>query len=93
MPLTFTDEQYPLFRNSFDARPTATTVAFETIDIQAHARRRFRVADRGRSESRGVKFNHAHAERNAVQEVRTTLHVPQLDIVGSLRGITSMGMV
>lgn len=34
MPLTFTDEQYPLFRNNFDARPTAVTVAFETIDIQ-----------------------------------------------------------
>ena len=34
MPLTFTDKQYPLFRNSFDARPTAVTVAFETIDIQ-----------------------------------------------------------
>lgn len=34
MPLTFTDEQYPLFRNSFDVRPTAATVAFETIDIQ-----------------------------------------------------------
>jgi len=35
MPLTFTDEQYPLFRNSFDARPTVVTVAFEMIDIQA----------------------------------------------------------
>ena len=34
MPWTFTDEQYPLFRNSFDARPTVATVAFETIDIQ-----------------------------------------------------------
>jgi len=34
MPLTFTDEQYPLFRNSFDARPIVATVAFETIDIQ-----------------------------------------------------------
>jgi len=37
MPLTFTDEQYPLFRNSFEARPTVVTVAFETIDIQALA--------------------------------------------------------
>lgn len=34
MPLTFTDKQYPLFINSLEARPTATTVAFETIDIQ-----------------------------------------------------------
>ena len=33
-PLTLTEEQYPLFRNSFDARPTAATVAFETTDIQ-----------------------------------------------------------
>jgi hypothetical protein len=32
-PLTFTDEQYPLFRNNFDVRPTAATVALETTDI------------------------------------------------------------
>lgn len=35
MPLTFTDEQYPLFRNSFEARPTVVTVTFEAIDIRA----------------------------------------------------------
>ena len=36
--------------------------------------------------NRGVEFNHAHAERNAVQEARTTLHVPQPEIVGFVEG-------
>lgn len=51
MPLTFTDEQYPLFRNTFDARPIVATVALETIDIQTHAR-----ASAGRSWKLGVEI-------------------------------------
>lgn len=50
-PLTFTDEQYPLFRNSFDTRPTVVTVAFETIDIQALGTPSS-LLDRGSSELR-----------------------------------------
>lgn len=64
MPLTFTVEQYPLFRKSFDARPIEATVAFETIDMQELQALDHRTTTWGSTFNVKIDTDHANAAPN-----------------------------